>query len=80
MLHLSEIRDGLARGEFFLEYQPIVSLADGRCLGAEALVRWRRGDRVVALAEFIPLVENTPVSGFITYWVMASSTPQSSQA
>ncbi len=76
MLQLSEIRDGLARGEFFLEYQPIVSLADGRCLGAEALVRWRRGDHVVPPSEFIPLVENTPVSGFITYWVMEAVTAE----
>ena len=76
MLQLSEIRDGLARGEFFLEYQPIVSLADGRCLGAEALVRWRRGDHVVPPSEFIPLVDNTPVSGFITYWVMEAVTAE----
>ena len=70
VVRLAEVRDGLARGEFFLEYQPIVSLADGRCLGAEALVRWRRGDHVIPPSEFIPMVENTPVSGFITYWVM----------
>ena len=70
IVRLAEVRDGLARGEFFLEYQPIVSLADDRCLGAEALIRWRRGDHVIPPSEFIPLVENTAVSGFITYWVM----------
>jgi len=76
IVRLAEIRDGLARGEFFLEYQPIVSLADGRCLGAEALIRWRRGDHVVPPSEFILQVENTPVSGFITYWVMEKVTAE----
>jgi len=61
---------GLTKGEFFLEYLPTVALAEGRCVGAEALVRWRRPSRVVPPCEFIPLIEGTPVSGVLTYWVM----------
>jgi EAL domain-containing protein (putative c-di-GMP-specific phosphodiesterase class I) len=45
-------------GEFFCEYQPIVSLDDGAVSGVEALVRWRHPrfgvvgpDRFIALAE-----------------------------
>ncbi|NBH02463.1 EAL domain-containing protein, partial [Amycolatopsis sp. SID8362] len=30
----------LDRGEFFIEYQPLVHLDDGTVHGAEALVRW----------------------------------------
>jgi len=68
---LNAIRDGLNRGEFFVEYLPIVSLDDQSCLGAEALIRWRRPDGVVALPDkFIPLAENTPLSGLITYWLI----------
>jgi sensor c-di-GMP phosphodiesterase-like protein len=70
MIDLAAIRDGLARGEFFLEYLPAISLSDGRCLGAEALVRWRRATGVVPAGQFIPLVENTPLSGLLTYWVL----------
>ena len=69
MIDLDAMRIGLEQGEFFLEYLPTVSLADGRCTGAEALVRWRRAGHVVQPLDFIPTAENTPLSGLITYWV-----------
>src|SRR4030095_10787506 len=69
MISLDAIRDGLAQGEFFLEYLPTVTLADGRCAGAEALARWRRSSGVVQPLEFIDLVEGTYLSGMLTYWV-----------
>jgi EAL domain-containing protein (putative c-di-GMP-specific phosphodiesterase class I) len=64
------VEEGLARGEFFLEYMPIVSLDDGRCVGAEALARWRRPSGIVFPDAFIPVIENTPLSGRLTYWVI----------
>jgi sensor c-di-GMP phosphodiesterase-like protein len=69
MISLDVIRDGLAAGEFFLEYLPTVTLADGRCAGAEALSRWRRSSGVLQPCEFIHLVEGTHLSGMLTYWV-----------
>ena len=41
MVTAADIQAGLERNEFFLEYQPVVSVADGRCVGCEALLRWR---------------------------------------
>src|SRR5215203_4130346 len=38
--------------------------------GEEALVCWRRGEVVLPAAAFFPLIENTPLSGRITYWVI----------
>ncbi len=70
MIDVDDIRRALIDGEFFLEYLPTVSLLDGRCIGAEALVRWRRGGVVVPPLEFVPIAENTPVIGLLTYWVM----------
>ena len=70
MISGEAVRDGLVDGEFFLEYFPTVSLADGRCVGAEALARWRRPSGVVQPDDFIPLIEGTPLSGMLTYWAL----------
>jgi sensor c-di-GMP phosphodiesterase-like protein len=70
MFSLDEIHAGLKQEEFFLEYLPTISLSDDRCVGAEALIRWRHEERVVQPLEFVPVVENTPLSGTLTYWVM----------
>jgi sensor c-di-GMP phosphodiesterase-like protein len=69
-LNVAAIRAGLTNGEFFLQYMPTVSLADGRCVGAEALTRWRRASGVVPPSEFIGLVEGTSLAGTLTYWVL----------
>jgi sensor c-di-GMP phosphodiesterase-like protein len=69
----TDVRAALYRGEMFLEYLPVVNLEDKRCVGAEALIRWRRGSRIVPPLEFIPLIENTPVSGLVTYWVIETA-------
>lgn len=67
---LNDVREAMDRGQLFVEYQPIVSLLTHCCLGAEALVRWRRSDGVLPAGEFMTLVEGTPLSGRLTYWVI----------
>ncbi len=50
----------IERNEFDVFYQPVLSLRDGQCVGAEALVRWRHPERgLVSPTEFITLAEET---------------------
>jgi sensor c-di-GMP phosphodiesterase-like protein len=67
---LEKIRAGMERGELFVEYLPIMALREQRCVGAEALVRWRHDGVLIDPGTFIPMIENTPLSGMITYWVI----------
>lgn len=65
-----EIYAGLLNNEFFLEYMPVVNLSTEQCVGAEALIRWHKDNRIVPPKDFIPYVEGTEMLGFITYWVI----------
>ncbi|MEW5882530.1 MAG: EAL domain-containing protein [Pseudomonadota bacterium] len=61
----------LERNELVLHYQPKVDAVAGRIVGAEALMRWKRGDDLVAPAEFIALAEETGLIVPITEWAIA---------
>lgn len=55
----TDLRRAIDRGELFMDYQPVVSL-NGRSLhGFEALVRWKRNNRIISPSEFIPVAEDT---------------------
>jgi diguanylate cyclase (GGDEF)-like protein len=55
-----ELRQGLARGELLVHYQPVVDLQTGQVTGVEALARWRHPDREVLLPfDFLELAEAT---------------------
>jgi sensor c-di-GMP phosphodiesterase-like protein len=54
------LRMALLRNELEVDYQPIIDLHSGRCLGAEALVRWRRADGLRVRPDlFIPQAEDS---------------------
>ncbi|NBA96944.1 EAL domain-containing protein [Pseudomonas sp. R5(2019)] len=66
-----ELQGALRRGELQVLYQPIFELNSRRCVGAEALVRWRRPDGTLTSPDlFIPLAENTGQIREITDFVI----------
>lgn len=73
---LKEILEGLTNDEFFIEYQPIMRIDGKACLGAEALIRWKKAQAVVLPMEFIPLAENSLLSGPLTYWLIDNVTKE----
>jgi sensor c-di-GMP phosphodiesterase-like protein len=64
------IRAAARNHNFYVEYQPVVDLATRQIVGAEALVRWKRGNTVISPASFIPLAEESGVISLITDNVM----------
>jgi len=56
----NSMRQGLARGEFFLHYQPQWDLKTSRLSGAEVLLRWESAEfGTVGPDEFIPIAESS---------------------
>lgn len=65
---------GLERGEFELHYQPVVQVQEQRCIGVEALLRWRRPGMGLQMPDtFIPLLEQTGLILDAGEWVLRSA-------
>jgi EAL domain-containing protein (putative c-di-GMP-specific phosphodiesterase class I) len=58
----ADIQNGIRKREFFYLYQPRTSFSSGLVVGGEALLRWRRGERVLAPGEFIDIVARAGMS------------------
>jgi diguanylate cyclase (GGDEF)-like protein len=67
----SDLERAVERREFSLRFQPVVSLVDGRIIGAEALIRWEHPERgTLSPLEFITVAEETGLIDPIGQWVI----------
>lgn len=72
-----ELEAAIRKREFVAHYQPIIELSTGRCIAAEALIRWRRPDGSWMLPDlFIPMAEKTGLISQLTAIVIARVTDE----
>lgn len=67
----SDLRRAIERDQLELYYQPKVSLADGRMVGSEALLRWKHPVQgMIAPDKFVPVAEDSGLIIEIGAWVL----------
>jgi diguanylate cyclase (GGDEF)-like protein len=69
-----ELHAALGTDQFFLQYQPTVTLATGEMAGVEALLRWRHPTRgILEPSAFIPALEATGLIVPVGRWVLETA-------
>tara|TARA_R110000737_G_scaffold34232_1_gene52640 strand:- start:1668 stop:3785 length:2118 start_codon:yes stop_codon:yes gene_type:complete len=77
---LETIRRALDKNHFVLHYQPKVNMRTGSVIGVEALIRMQHPKRgLLNPIEFLPIIENNPMSIEMGEWVINTALSQMTQ-
>ena len=73
----TDLRIALQRQEFYLNYQPIISLNTGTIVGFETLVRWYHPHKgFISPGKFIPIAEQTNLILPLGMWILREACRQ----
>lgn len=76
----NDLHHALKKGEFFLNYQPIINLQDGSIAAIEALVRWQHPKHgLISPLDFIFLAEQNGTIVAIGNWILKQACYQVAQ-
>ncbi len=70
------LHKAIERNEIVLHYQPKIDVHGAKMAGAEALMRWQRGDTLVPPGDFIPLAEETGLIVPLSEWALREAARQ----
>ncbi len=70
------LHKAIERNELVLHFQPKIDVRTARMVGAEALMRWRRGGQLVPPSDFIPLAEETGLIVPMSEWAIREAARQ----
>ncbi len=70
----ADLRAAVERGDFFVQFQPLVALATGRIVGFEALVRWAHPERgLIPPTTFVALAEEMGMIDRLSWFVLRTA-------
>ncbi len=74
---VERVRQGFARGEMVLHYQPQVNLRTGAVVGVEGLIRWQEPERGLLTPDaFLGVIEGDPLVVEMGEWVISKALDQ----